>query len=277
MRSKAYIQGFMDKIADAAKDKADLEAYFKAKDKANGVEDYTPYRKPETFGAAMKYLGSRAKDHLGSLGRGVLSAAGAAGLRAGQGLFELGTWIPSAADKLLFGTLLGVDEGRGLTGRMLGNFHRGIDRKVHALRQWSDDYDYKHRIGGGFNRFLNGAAADAIGGFVGWGGVGGLARNSLLGLGFGALGGYNAVTGGRQKELRDREAWLHSLHPRDRVHLDPTSTATNQADAPTLDEYRRYHMPAYTDQTSPTGYINIPYHWRHTAMGGPTQFREFGT
>jgi hypothetical protein len=277
MSSRAYILGFMDKLADAAKDRADMNSYFAAKDKANGVQEPVPYKTPETFGDAVKYMGGRAKAHLGSLGRGVLSAAGVTGLRAGQGLAELGLWIPSMADKLLFGTLMGIDEGRGMTGRMLGNFHRGIDRKVHALRKWSDDYDYRNRIGGRFNRFLNGAAADAVGGFMGWGGVGGLTRRSLLGLGFGALGGYNAVTGGREKELRDREAWLHGLHPRDRVSIDATSTATNQADAPTLDEYRRYHMPAYTEQTSPTGYINVPYHWRTTAMGGPTQFREFGT
>jgi len=282
MYSKAYIQGFMDKLAafaplDRAALNSEYDKYVAEQQKDNDVPVRKPYRKPETFGGQLKYMGNRALTHLNSLGRGIGSAAAVAGLRAGHGAIDLATWLPSLADDILFGKLMGIDEGHGLTGRLRGKLGRNVDRAVHAVRKWSDDYDYANRVGGGFNRFLNGTVADVVGGVAGWGGIGSLLKRQWLGTAFAGLGGAGALWDGREKQLRSREEWLRSLNPRDRLGIDPTSTATNQMSAPTVNEYRRYHMPMLAGQTSPTGYIRIPYNWRHTMMNAPVQFREFGT
>jgi hypothetical protein len=276
MHSPAYTHGFMDKLAEMNKSAKqsvyadELDKFFKQRDEELGV----PKRKPYRQGSSPL---SRAKEYAGSLGRGLAAAGGAAALRTGENLFTLATWVPELADSLILGKMLGVDEGRGALGRALGNFHRSIDRKVHGLRNWSDKYDYEHRIPGHLNKFLHGAGADVLGGFAGWGGVGSLLRKSTGGLIGGTLGGTFAMLGGRESQLRDRERWMRGLHPSDRARVDPTSTAINQELAPTLSEYRRYHMPSIGLPTSATGYINIPYRWWHTSSGAPTQFRAFGT
>lgn len=281
----AYRLGFLKKLAEyekaalSDKAKAALTSSWKAQDKANGVVERKPYRNPETFVDTLKYKGNRLLTHAKSTGRGMASALGVAGMRAAQGAVDIATWIPRLADNLVFGKLMGIDEGRGLVGRQFGKFDRFVDSKVHKVRKWSDDYDYANRVGGGFNRFLNGTLADTAGTFIGMGGIGALARKKLLGLAM--AGGFSTMESlgdGKLKQLRDREAWLHTLRPSSRAMFDPTSTAWNQENAPTIAEYRRYNMPSPGSiPVSSRGYYRVPTAWRRTAFGGPTQFREYGT
>ena len=286
MQSRAYILGFMDKLAESSEpvdNKAIAKALrenFRKDDDKNGVLRRKDYVQPTTTGEHIAYIKDRILTHLSSLGRGTASALGVAGLRFGQSALDMATWIPALADDVLFGMIAGVDEGRGLTGRLRGKFNRAVDKSVHAVRKWSDDYDYVNRVGGGFNRLLNGLPADALGTIAGFGGIGGLVnigkKRLLSALVPGAFGSLHALIGS-PAELRKREAWIHSLKPEDRLRIDPTSTATNQMQAPTLEEYIRYHMPSGDESTSASGYIRIPYHWRHTRGGKPVQFRDFGT
>lgn len=283
MRSKAYITGFMDKLAEYEKSAGNAEiakalnAQYAKEDEERGVLKRKPFKNPTTFGGELKYLGDRALTHVNSFGRGLASALGVAGLRAGHGALEMATWIPALADDIVMGKLIGVDEGRGITGRLRGKLGRNVDRAVHSVRKWSDDYDYEHNVGGGLNRFMNGALADVVGGVAGWGGLASLARKQMVNAAFGSLGGAFALLDGREKQLRKREDWIRSLKPVDRIGLDATSTATNQAEAPTRSEYYRYHMPSSGVPTSSLGYIKVPRSWRYTSWGNPVQFREFGT
>ena len=301
MSNTAYRLGFIMKLAELKKTalsedaRSALRSYIQEENKQKGgVPDRVPLRFPKTFKESLQYKGERLKNYLGSTGRGLASAAGVAGIRGLQGGLQMATGIPEIIDSILFGRIMGFDEGRGLLGRRLGKMNRAFDSKVHSLRKWVDDYDYKYRLNSGFNRFMNGALADSVGGFIGWGGLGGLMGSSLIGrhigqnvanklgrgisLASGTVGATIPWFGGANKELRDRENMLRALQPFDRIGIDPTSTATNQAAAPTLEEYRRYHTPVIPNMpTSATGYINVPRNWWFTSSGSPIQTREFGT
>lgn len=289
MSDYAYTKGFLGALScmekraagnsqDEARVKG-LDSIFKDDAKKMGLEEPEPYRNPANAREAFQQSVGRIGTHLNSLGRGVLSAVGVTGARAAQSALSMAGWIPRMADSLVLGKLLGVGGGQGLTGRLFGTIDRNIDRAVHGMRNWSSSYDEKHHIGGGFNRFINGALADSVGGFTGFGGLMGLIKKQKLPVIMaGAFGGAMPLFSGSQKELRDREAWIRSLDPRDRLRMDPTSTATNQENAPTPEEYRRYHTPLYGMPASVTGYVRIPYRWRHQSNGGsPVQFREYGT
>lgn len=294
---KAYRRGFMDKLAEFSKlgaasvtwsgpsaqapssdPKAAREAYWAEQDKKNGIEEPEKYVPPSNFREQLAYSGRRLGKNLMSLGRGAASAAGAMGIRALQGGAKMYAWMPLLADEFIFGKALGVDEGRGLFGRYVGQLDRMADRGVHGLRRWSNDYDYKNRINGRFNRFMNGTAADTLGSFAGWGGLKALANKSLVSAGFAAWGASDALgREGQAGQLRAREAMMRRMHPRDRVYMDATSTAYNQEHAPTMDEYHMYHLPdPSTLPATYAGRMNIPYNWRH-AGSAPTQFRDFGT
>lgn len=296
MSNTAYKLGFILKMAELNKSalseaaKNALRSYNLEQDKKNGLPTRVVRKPPTTFGETLKYKGQRAMDYLGSTGRGLASALGVTGVRALQGGTQVITGIPGLADKLIFGSLMGIDEGRGLLGRRLGKMNRAFDSKVHSLRKWVDDYDYKYRLNNKLNRLLNGAVADTAGSFIGWGGLTGALglkalngtvpskTSRLLGLGGGTFGAVTSLLGGPDKELRDREAMIRKLRPRARIYVDPTSTPTNQANAPTLEEYRRYHTPQIPDlPTSVTGYINVPRNWWYTSSGAPIQTRDFGT
>jgi hypothetical protein len=256
---------------------AALDEAHREDDREAGVVEPETYHNPETFSEITRHNVDRIKRHIQSFLRGVVSANGVAALRGGQTVVNMAGWLPRMADELVFGRLMGVGGGKGLTGRLSGKFNRYMDEKVHGMRQWSSDFDERYRIGGGLNRFMNGAAADVVGGFAGLGGLAGLIRRSPATiLTAGGFGGLSAYVGGA-KELRDRERWLRSLDPLDRVGIDATSTPTNQEDAPTLEEYRRYHMPSGPLPTSGTGFIRIPRSWGRLPNGRPVQFRDFGT
>lgn len=283
MDSAAYKLGFVVKLAELNKAALSVEArnalnaYSDEQDKRLGYRPRIHRKTPRGFKDTLKYTGQRAMDYIGSLGRGAASAAGVAGLRATEGGVNMATWFPELADSLIFGKMMGIDEGRGLIGRKLGKFHRSIDSKVHALRKWSDMYDYEHDVGSGFNRMLNGAVADTAGKFIGWGGLPGILKKNIPGMIGGAFGVADALAGS-DKELRNRENMIRKMHPRDWAWVDATSTATNQEKAPTLQEYRRYHTPYIPNlPTSTTGYVNVPRRWWFDASGAPIQTRNFGT
>lgn len=282
---KAYRRGFMDKLAefsklagraeDEAYAAAGRKAYWAAEDKKNGVVEPEPYVRPEGFKQELAYSASRLGKKLHSTGRGLLAGLGNMLQRGAQGAIDFGLWLPLTADELINGKLLGIDEGRGAYGRLKGKMDRMFDSGVHGLRQWSEDYDYRNRINGRFNRFVAGKGADMAGAFAGWGGL----RRGLLSKAFGVMGAMGA--GGddsREGQLRAREAMLRAMHPRDRIYIDPTSTAYNQQHAPTLAEYRRYHMPSMINMpASVSGYTYVPYNWRHQGNYKPVEFRDFGT
>lgn len=252
--------------------KTEMERY--ARDK---VED------PQTFREVAKDIKNRFSLHAKSLGRATAAALGVTALRGANTAFNFATYIPAAADKLIFGKMLGVGNGQGLMGRNLANLDRYVDSKVNKLRRWSSDYDYKHRINGSFNRFLTGTAADVVGNFGGAGGVGAIlgARGALgkaLGLTFGGAHGLMALSDGRERQLREREAEIRRLHPKFWDSMDATSTIYHQQAAPTHDEIRRYYTPSILNlPTSATGRIKIPKNWAYTEDGTRTQFRPFGT
>ena len=282
MDSAAYKLGFAIKMAELSKSALSQEArtallsYSAEEDRKLGYRPKTVRLKPNTFREALSQTKQRAKDYMGSFGRGLASTAGITGLRAAQSGVGLTLWVPEMVDSALFGKLMGIDEGRGLLGRKLGKFNRAIDSRVHSLRNWSDRYDYAHDVGSGFNHFMNGTLADASGRFLGGGGVGGIFGKSigrkLLGTTFGALSAGMALGPGSDRELRERENMIRGLHPRDWARVDATSTATNQA------EYRRYHTPYIPNlPTSTSGYINVPSRWWFTPGGEPIQTRDFGT
>lgn len=265
--------------APSSDPKAAREAYWAEQDKKNGIVEPEPYAKPRNFREQLAYTGSRLGKNILSLGMGAGSALGVAGLRALQGGAKMLAWAPLMADEFVFGKAMGVGGGRGLFGRYVGKADRWVDSLVHGVRQWSSDYDYKNRINGSFNRFMNGTLADTLGSFAGWGGVPALMRRQLIPAAFAAWGASEGYSqGGQAGQLRAREAMMRKMDPRDRVHMDATSTAYNQENAPTLEEYRRYHLPdPSTLPATYSGYMNIPYNWRHDRWNAPTQFRDYGT
>lgn len=292
----AYLQGFMDKLAEFGKFAKPLyemtpeekqkatEAKNKYYDKlyADAPKKKHVYKRPETFKETLKQKWDRLGVNLKSFGRGVASAAGVAGVRAADSLSEVVGWPVTLADRLVLGGVFGIDHGRGLTGRYFNKLHRKADKVVHDIRNWSDKYDQENGVDGGVNRFMNGVMADSIGSFAGYGGFGGLISKGLggklLSTGFGGLGVYDAVTGnieGRQKQLRDREAYMRSVPLQYRVYMDPTSTPWNRENIPTKSEYQQYNLPTSNLPTSHSGTIRIPYNAGHMSNGMPTVFRPY--
>lgn len=255
------------------------------------LDDNTPKRKGEEKGFA-----GRVRQQLGGLGRGALSTLGVTGIRAGQNLFELATWIPSLGDKLIFGSL-GVNNGRGFLGEPLAWLNRYADKGVHKLRNWSHNYDYENGLTsnwvGKLNRAANGGFADAIGAFIGWGGVGGAAKNVLKNgtkklladqgkktiskssLLFGGLGATSSLfSDGRDKQLREAERKLWTRDPSTWNTYDPTGTRYNiEEGAYTPEEYAKYYLP--TPKASYAGKFWYPYTWTHKGLGTPKQVRPF--
>lgn len=282
---KAYRRGFMDKLAEFSKlagraednaiAAAGRKAYWAAEDKKNGVVEPEKYVQPTTLKGHLAYGARRLGKNISSLGRAGMAATWNTLNRGVQGAIDFGMWVPLLADEYVNGKLLGIDEGRGVLGRVKGDLDRAFDRNVHAARQWSSDYDYRNRINGGFNRFLTGKGSDMAGAFLGWGGY----KKGLITKAFAGLGALSAAgEDGQAGQLRARERWLDQLHPALRAQMDPLSTAYNQEHAPTLAEYRRYHMPSMADMpTSYAGYTNIPWNWSHQWSNRPVQFRDFGT
>ena len=292
----AYLHGFMDKLAEFGKSAKPLyemtpeekqkatEATKKYYDKlyANAPKKKYVYKRPESFKETLQQKWDRLGVNLKSFGRGLASAAGVAGVRAADSLAGFVGWPGTIVDQMVLGGLLGIDHGRGLTGRYFNKLHRKADQVVHNIRNWSDKYDQENGVDGGVNRFMNGVAADAIGSFVGYGGLGGLMAKGLggklLSTGFGGLGAYDAVTGkleGRQKQLRDNESSIRRLPLQYRVYMDSTSTPWNRENAPTKHEYQQHNLPTYNLPTSHSGTIRIPYSAGHMSNGMPTIFRQY--
>lgn len=238
---------------------------------------------PHTFKDELKHIGHRAYVNSASLARGLAASAGVLAARTGEGVFDMASFMPATADKLLFGSLAGVNDGQGFLGRKLGKLHRKVDRFVDKLRTTSSDYDYQNNVLDKIrklNTLTNGSAADATGSFLGFGGnaafIRGPVLHRLLGGGFGLMSAYNTLSEGKEKQLREREHSIRGISRKFRQYIDPTSTAHNQEMAPTLNEYKRYHLPYNGLPASGSGEIAIPYDWRHSG-NAPVQFRPYGT
>lgn len=255
---------------------SEREAALKIRDELR--KGTAPLRKPRA-----RTIGEKAS-RTGKAFLNNLAAAGAiTGLRAGEDAVRFATFVPELADKFILGGALGIGRGNGLFGSHLGRFHRYIDKKVHGLRQAAEDYEYRNRIDSGLNRFLRGAAADTAGAFIGFGGLGGLTSKSLLAPALaGGFASWDSLSDGQKRQLREREETMRKLrrHGFDK-HMDPTSTAYNQENSPTPEEYRRYNAPR---DLPPAwgGKIRIPTAWRtpsslFSGSGAPLVFRPYGT
>ena len=221
-----------------------------------------------------------------SLGRGLRDAGKITLARTGESLVDLAAWLPELGDRLVFGNMLGVDNGRGLIGGKMARFHRYVDGKVDSMRHQAENAEYYDRSDatgiGRFNRFMRGSGADALGSFIGFGGLQGMASRGIgriigptLGAGFSLHGTFDR--NGRLRQLREREEAARMIGPHGRRYIDVTSTKANQEDAYTPEEYMRYHIPEDNLPASWSGRVHIPYSWLHTSGGAPIQFREYGT
>lgn len=298
MNNTLYNTGFLDGLAllekkaqkskhemtDEEKARAAAYAAERAKARDAATPKRIPYKVPQSIREELSQAGTNLKHRLISLGKGATSAAKTMGMRALNTAANYALWLPSIADQYIFGKLIGVDNGKGLLGRGMANFDRWTDKKISKWRRESSDYDYIHRIGGGFNRFLTGTAADFAGSTLGGLGIGGLVNlrkaKSWLGkafpIGLAGVAGAETLMDGRAKQLREREAFIRSLHPSLWDKADPTSTVYHQQAAPTKEEYHRYNIPAELPATI-SGKIRIPTHWSRTEDGTPTIFRPYGT
>lgn len=221
-----------------------------------------------------------------ALARGLWSALKVTSMRTGESLVDLVTGIPAIGDRVVFGSMLGIDNGRGLIGGRLDRFHRYVDENVHDVRQAAEDAEWADGSDrtqvGKLNRFIRGAGADTVGSFLGFGGLGSLVargRDRLIGTALGSgFALYGALDGeGGLRQLRDREEASRLIGPGARGFINPVSTKANQSSAYTPDEYRRYHIPESSLPSMWSERVNIPYSWLHDRGGAPLQFREYGT
>lgn len=282
--AKSYANMTETERKNADKALADYKKFLAKNTYTKRYKDPQPINTPDTLGGAIKLKGKRALKHLASLGVGTGTAVASTALRGADSFLDLLGWPIRLADDLVLGKLMGIDEGNGLLGRLSAKRRRKIDNLIHSVRDVSARYDHENAIDSKFNRFLNGPAADALGTFIGWGGVGGIVagglRNRLtarlgqkavdsvgrtLSIGGAALGAGSTLmdegilSSGREKQLRDREAAMRSIPWAVRQYMDPTATRYHIEHSPTKDEYRLYNMPyAPKGMVSPTGELRIP-------------------
>lgn len=285
MKTNAYTLGFLHKIADYEKSalsdatKEERRDRWLEEDRKRSGAPNKKYKLPKrTALGKLSELPGDLRRNIGSILRGAASATTIAGIRGTQAAVNYAAWAPLLVDSYLFGKLIGVDEGRGVLGRLKGGIDRDIDRAVHKLRRTVSRYDEKrnNELIGAWNKFLTGGTADAVGNIAGFGGLQSIGKKGLAAWFDRAVAAGSGISTftplERSYQLRLREKIFDRLSEGNKGYYDPISTRANIENAPTLDEYKKYHLPTTDLPTSETGKIEIPYHWSHDAYENPLWF-----